>query len=87
MNSMRRNAILPVNQKSQNPLEFHVSAISLTAFSSYQMVRTILDQAYLTPMPNEIKPVYWNHDTALMIYPQPHLVRHQYFCFTFYSKL
>lgn len=38
------------------------------------MVRTIIDQAYLIPLPVDLKPVYWTHQNALMLYPQPDLV-------------
>ncbi|KAI8899654.1 DNA polymerase alpha/epsilon subunit B-domain-containing protein [Globomyces pollinis-pini] len=61
MNTMRRNAIIPVTDDQDMPLERH-------------MIATILDQSYLTPVPIDVKPVYWAHSNALMVYPQPHLL-------------
>ncbi|GAA5944043.1 DNA polymerase epsilon noncatalytic subunit [Sporobolomyces koalae] len=35
------------------------------------LVQTILDQAHLTPLPMPVRPVLWNFDHALRLYPMP----------------
>ncbi|KAI9788918.1 MAG: DNA-directed DNA polymerase epsilon, subunit B [Peltula sp. TS41687] len=36
-----------------------------------KLVKTILDQGYLTPFPLAIRPVSWDHMSALQLYPLP----------------
>ncbi|KAJ1927821.1 DNA-directed DNA polymerase epsilon, subunit B [Tieghemiomyces parasiticus] len=38
------------------------------------LVRTLLDQAHLCPLPLRVSPVYWAHDHALRLYPIPDLL-------------
>lgn len=38
------------------------------------MVRTVLDQGHLCPLPLAVRPIYWSHDHALRIYPSPQAV-------------
>ena len=40
-----------------------------------QLVESLLDQAHLCPLPLHAKPVYWELDYALRLFPLPHLVR------------
>lgn len=35
---------------------------------------TLLQQSHLAPVPLEAKPIYWQHDHALALYPLPHLL-------------
>jgi len=42
-----------------------------TADASQHLVKTVLDQAHLCPLPLDKRPVYWNHDHALRLYPLP----------------
>ncbi len=35
---------------------------------------TLLQQSHLAPVPLEAKPVLWQHDHALALYPLPHLL-------------
>jgi len=42
-----------------------------SADTSQHLVRTLVDQAHLCPMPIEQRPVYWNADHALRLYPLP----------------
>ncbi|BGP19527.1 hypothetical protein JCM10213_000126 [Rhodosporidiobolus nylandii] len=35
------------------------------------LVQTILDQAHLTPLPLPVRPVLWDYDHALRLYPMP----------------
>ncbi len=39
-----------------------------------QFVKTILSQGHLTPLPLHVRPVYWQYDHALWLYPLPDLV-------------
>lgn len=39
-----------------------------------QLVESLLDQAHLCPLPLHAKPVYWELDYALRLFPLPHLV-------------
>ncbi len=39
-----------------------------------QLAMTLLQQSHLTPVPLEAKPVAWQHDQALALYPLPHLL-------------
>ena len=61
MSMMRRNTLIPALSTQEMPLERH-------------LVSTILDQAHLVPLPIEVKPVYWQYEHALHLYPQPDLV-------------
>lgn len=36
-----------------------------------QLVSTILDQAHLSPMTQQVRPISWEHDHALRLYPMP----------------
>ncbi|KAJ2298218.1 DNA-directed DNA polymerase epsilon, subunit B, partial [Coemansia sp. RSA 2706] len=38
------------------------------------LVRTVVDQGHLCPLPQRIRPVYWAHDHALRLYPIPDLL-------------
>lgn len=38
-------------------------------------MQTILDQAHLSPLPLNIRPVLWDYDHALRLYPMPTTVR------------
>ncbi|KAJ2790405.1 DNA-directed DNA polymerase epsilon, subunit B [Coemansia linderi] len=35
------------------------------------LVRTVVDQGHLCPLPQRVRPVYWAHDHAMRIYPIP----------------
>lgn len=37
----------------------------------HQLVQTILDQAHLVPLPATVRPVLWEYDHALRLYPMP----------------
>ncbi|CAJ2502908.1 Uu.00g103020.m01.CDS01 [Anthostomella pinea] len=36
-----------------------------------RLVKTVLDQGYLSPFRHAIRPVHWDHDAALHLYPLP----------------
>ena len=48
---------------------------SLAFFSPlYQLVKTILDQGHLCPLPLTSRPIHWQFDHALRLYPMPDVV-------------
>eukprot|EP00842_Homolaphlyctis_polyrhiza_P000013 jgi/Hompol1/1011/HPOL_004494-RA len=65
--AMRRHSILPIATEEDLPEDERTSDIK-------HLVSTLLDQSHLAPLPLEIKPRYWEHDHALRLYPQPHLL-------------
>lgn len=40
--------------------------------TSQILVKSVLDQGHLCPIPFPKRPVYWNYDHALKLYPMPH---------------
>ena len=59
---MQRNTVLPPNNEQDAP--------ELTE----QLVASILDQAHLCPLPQHVRPVYWDLDFTLRLTPLPHVV-------------
>lgn len=45
-----------------------------TAVMSEHMIKSVVDQAHLCPLPLASRPVLWAHDHALWLFPSPHLV-------------
>lgn len=39
-----------------------------------QLAKTVLQQSCLCPLPLQVQPVHWAHDSALQVYPLPHAV-------------
>lgn len=39
-----------------------------------QLVKTVIDQAHLCPLPLSVRPVYWSFDNALRLFPLPDLL-------------
>jgi DNA polymerase epsilon subunit 2 len=58
LRKMQRNCIVPVSDEQQMELSEH-------------MVKTLLDQAHLCPLPLAARPVYWQFDHALRLCPLP----------------
>ncbi|KAI9311856.1 DNA polymerase alpha/epsilon subunit B-domain-containing protein [Dichotomocladium elegans] len=54
-----RNALLPPKLGTEDEPTKH-------------LVRTIIDQGHLCPLPLSTRPVYWAYDHALRLYPLPH---------------
>ncbi|KAG1673036.1 DNA polymerase epsilon subunit 2 [Nymphon striatum] len=46
----------------------------LSKVSRHSLVRTILSQVHLSPVPLHAQPIYWEFDHALRIYPLPDLI-------------
>ncbi|KAM0752277.1 DNA polymerase epsilon, subunit B [Meredithblackwellia eburnea MCA 4105] len=58
MSRMMRNAVHMGNEQDESDLR-------------KALVQTILDQAHLAPLPLTVRPVYWEFDHALRLYPMP----------------
>lgn len=59
MNKMRRNCIIPPKlDGEENEISMH-------------LVKTVVDQAHLCPLPLHVSPIYWEFDHALRLYPVP----------------
>merc|ERR1712150_303437 len=58
---LRRNTVLPLEMKDSEELSHH-------------LVKTILDQAHLSPLPLVCQPVYWPYDYSLRLYPPPNCI-------------
>ncbi|KAL4402767.1 DNA-directed DNA polymerase epsilon, subunit B [Malassezia pachydermatis] len=62
MSKMLRSAILLKDQVAPGDLQKY-------------LVSTLLDQAYLCPLPAQVRPVLWEYANALCLYPMPSAVR------------
>ena len=47
------------------------TAVSVETLAARKLVKTILDQATLSPFPLSVRPVLWDYATALQLYPLP----------------
>ncbi|KAI8379698.1 DNA polymerase alpha/epsilon subunit B-domain-containing protein [Radiomyces spectabilis] len=59
LNRMWRNVLLRPNIEEESDPAKH-------------LIRTLLDQGHMCPLPLNIRPIYWAHDHALRLYPLPH---------------
>lgn len=41
---------------------------------SEHLIKSVVDQAHLCPLPLTARPVVWNHDRAMWLFPLPHVV-------------
>jgi DNA polymerase epsilon subunit 2 len=58
LHKMRRNCIRPPSEMETTDISQH-------------LVKTLIDQAHLSPLTMEKRPIYWNYDHALRLYPLP----------------
>lgn len=58
---MRRNSLRPPQ------IEIEGEQLEISA----HVVKTLLDQAHLCPLPLQTSPVYWEFDHAMRLYPMP----------------
>jgi DNA polymerase epsilon subunit 2 len=58
VHTLRRNCLLKPNESENSELVEHV-------------VRTIMDQSHLSPIQLSTRPIIWNYDHALQLYPLP----------------
>ena len=73
LNKMRRHCIIPpviINNNIDSDNEEHDTADVITD----HLVKTLMDQSHLCPLPLSVQPVYWNYDNALRLYPLPDMV-------------
>jgi DNA polymerase epsilon subunit 2 len=61
MSKMRRHAVLAPNLQETRDLSEH-------------LIKTIIDQAHLSPLPMTAQPVYWELDRAMQLYPLPDML-------------
>lgn len=59
-----------------NPMESELAdtmdqSLSLDEKAARKLVKTILDQGYLSPFPMSKRPVLWDYSSALQVYPLP----------------
>lgn len=59
LNKLWRNTLITPNLQADNDPIRH-------------LVRTVIDQGHISPLPLSVKPVYWSYDSALRLYPLPH---------------
>jgi len=61
LHKMRRNCVCKPSESETKEVAEH-------------LVKTVLDQAHLCPLPIDKRPIYWNYDHSLRIYPLPHVL-------------
>ncbi|KAL2023157.1 hypothetical protein VTK56DRAFT_3763 [Thermocarpiscus australiensis] len=59
------------NPNPDNPNNQATSTIPHDVLTARKLVKTILDQGYLAPFRQSIRPVHWDYATALHLYPLP----------------
>ncbi len=47
------------------------TTVTFNVFAARRLVKTILDQGYLSPFPLSIRPVLWDYSGAMQLYPLP----------------
>ncbi len=76
MTKLRRNTIIDADQSQETNFIKHVIIEPLYILNScLQTIETVINQANLSPLPIEKRPVYWEYESSLRIYPTPHTVR------------
>jgi DNA polymerase epsilon subunit 2 len=70
MQRMLRNTIVGVKERDNDGDGIEGSRMDLKRY----LVSTILDQAHLCPLPQSARPVLWEFDHALRLYPMPSAV-------------
>ncbi|RUS31919.1 Pole2 protein [Jimgerdemannia flammicorona] len=62
LGKLRRNTLIPPNlEDEEEDITKH-------------LIRTILDEGHLCPLPMHIRPIFWAYDHALRLYPMPHVL-------------
>jgi DNA polymerase epsilon subunit 2 len=59
ISKMRRHTLFPKQDLKKSPPEV--------------LVKTLMEQSHLCPMPQAVCPLYWNYDQAMTLYPIPDL--------------
>ena len=75
LNKMRRHCVIPpaVSQNLHNSSEEEDGDASADIITDH-LVKTLMDQSHLCPLPLSVQPIYWNYDNALRLYPLPDMV-------------
>ncbi|KAK9763417.1 DNA-directed DNA polymerase epsilon, subunit B [Basidiobolus ranarum] len=58
INKMRRNCVIKSRKNGESDVKKH-------------LIRTIIDEAHLCPLPLHVRPISWSYDHALRLYPIP----------------
>lgn len=45
-----------------------------TSVMSEHLIKSVVDQAHLSPLPLSVRPTIWNYDHALRLFPTPHVL-------------
>eukprot|EP00808_Paulinella_micropora_P022070 g61403.t1 len=61
LHKMRRNCLIEPSEDETDDLAEHLT-------------KTIVDQCHLCPLPPVVRPIYWNLDHAMRLYPLPDLL-------------
>ncbi len=56
------------------PTDGRIATADMELDATEQLVQSLLEQAHLCPLPSQTRPVVWNLDHALRLFPLPHLV-------------
>jgi DNA polymerase epsilon subunit 2 len=68
MAEARKKILSQFVRHRQNSL---IPGIMLIVLSTPQLVQTILDQSHLAPLPLQVRPVLWEFDQSLRLFPLP----------------
>lgn len=58
-------------ERAAGVAEANLTRAPRTTLLEEYLVQTILDQAHLVPLPATVRPILWEHDHALRLYPMP----------------
>mmetsp|Transcript_33642 Transcript_33642/g.76076 ORF Transcript_33642/g.76076 Transcript_33642/m.76076 type:complete len:410 (+) Transcript_33642:176-1405(+) len=72
---MSRNVIVPPAAGAERPdMSQDDGPESSEMDVTEHLVKTLVDQAHLCPLPLSVRPVHWAHDHALRLYPAPSML-------------
>mgnify|MGYP001185754296 CR=1 FL=1 len=79
LNRMRRQCVVPPIVKSVNNDGGEMGTdeeedMDVTSAVTEHLVKTVLDQGHLCPLPLTQVPIRWTHDACLRLYPLPDLL-------------
>jgi DNA polymerase epsilon subunit 2 len=79
LNRMRRQCVVPpivkttVNAENEGG-DGEEDDVDVTSAVTEHLVKTVLDQGHLCPLPLNQVPIRWTHDSSLRLYPLPDLL-------------
>ena len=75
LKKMQRHLALPLLlPKSSNNEEEAEGAAAAVPDITAQLVESIMDQSHLFPLPARAKPIFWDLDYTIRLFPLPHLL-------------